>query len=358
MFRWLFSLLAAAVLIAALAAAWLWQDYQTFLDTPLHTRSEHKLSFILQTGTSYPEMVEQLHSAGYTNVTWHWRLLGRLQQPVLKAGEYLIEANTKPEEWLDQLERGEVIQHRITIVEGWTTRELLAKLATEPLLTNDSAGLSTPELLEQISRPQTADWLLSGLQQRDEIHEYAILEGLFLPETYSFQRGESDLAVLQRAHQALLDILQKTWPQLNSESLPLEHPYQLLTLASIIEKETGVAAEREQIAGVFARRLQRGMLLQTDPTVIYGIGESYDGNIRRSDLQTDTVYNTYTRAGLPPTPIALASSAAIRAAANPADGNALYFVASGDGGHVFSATLAEHNRAVQNYLKKLRSKNP
>lgn len=355
MLRWFFSIVAVALLIAALAALWFWQDYQAFLEKPLHTRSEHELSFILKEGTNYPNMVEQLHSAGYTNVTWHWRLLGRLRQPVLKAGEYLIEAQTTPEQWLDQLERGEVVQHRVTIVEGWTTRELLAKLATESKLVNDSAGLNTQELLDKISTPETVEWLLSGLQQRDEIHEYAILEGLFLPETYSFQRGESDLAVLQRAHRALIDALRQAWSQVDNAKLPLEHPYQLLTLASIIEKETGLSAEREQIAGVFARRLQRGMLLQTDPTVIYGIGEAYDGNIRRRDLETDTVYNTYTRAGLPPTPIALAGSAAIYAAASPADGNALYFVASGDGGHVFSATLAEHNRAVQSYLKKLRN---
>ncbi len=355
MLRWLLSIFVVAVLIAVLAALWFWRDYQAFLEKPLHTRSDHELSFILAEGTNYPQMVEQLHSAGYTNVTWHWRLLGRLRQPVLKAGEYLIEAQTTPEQWLDQLERGATIQHRITIVEGWTTRDLLARLATEPKLVNDSAELTPQELLDKISTAETVEWLLSGIQQRDEIHEYAVLEGLFLPETYSFQRGESDLAVLQRAHQALIDTLRQAWLQVNNARLPLEHPYQLLTLASIIEKETGLAAEREQIAGVFARRLQRGMLLQTDPTVIYGIGEAYDGNIRRRDLETDTAYNTYTRAGLPPTPIALAGGAAIHAAANPADGNALYFVASGDGGHVFSVTLAEHNRAVQNYLKKRRN---
>lgn len=354
--RWLLRGMAFIAVLAAVAAFWLWRDYQNFLDTPLHSIEGLEVSFILEPGTSYPAMVEQMHSAGYTNVTWHWRVLGRMQQPVIKAGEYRIAAHTTPLQWLDQLERGEVIQHQFTIVEGWTTRELLQRLQDQPLLSHNSEDLSTRELLTAISAPQTTDWLLSGVTLRDEIHEYAILEGLFLPETYSYHRGESDLALLQRAHQSLLGELENAWQRVDAARLPLEHPYQLLTLASIIEKETGVASEREQIAGVFARRLQRGMLLQTDPTVIYGIGESYDGNIRRRDLETDTVYNTYTRAGLPPTPIALAGAAAIQAAADPADGDALYFVASGNGGHVFSATLAEHNRAVQQYLQQLRNK--
>ncbi len=355
--RWLISILMAGLLIAALLLFLGWREYQTFMETPLDTGDDTDQVFILSPGTSYPAMVAQLTAAGYTEGSWHWRLLGKLHQPVLKAGEYRIAASTTPLQWLQQLQRGEVIQHRFTIIEGWTTRELLARLAQQPLLEPESRELSGEAILAAISTPQTTDWLLSGMQLNNEIPDYAILEGLFLPETYSFHRGESDLDLLRRAHQALLDSVEQSWTSLITAEVPLENPYQLLTLASIIEKETGVAAEREQIAGVFARRLQRGMLLQTDPTVIYGIGEQYDGNIRRRDLETDTAYNTYTRAGLPPTPIALAGAAAIQAAANPADGDALYFVASGDGGHVFSATLAEHNRAVQRYLQKLRSGN-
>ncbi len=361
MLRWLLGIIGIGLLLAVVVAAWLWRDYQNFLATPLHTRTGHELTFILAPGTSYPAMVEQLHSSGYTNVSWHWRLLGRLQQPVLKAGEYLIDAHTTPQQWLQQLQRGEVVQHRFTIVEGWTVSELLARLAGEPLLQADSQTLSAQQLLAEISTTHSSDWLLGGNRHPDELqaqanYDYAALEGLFLPETYSFQRGESDLSLLNRAHQALLVSLQQAWRQLDPARVPLEHPYQLLILASIIEKETGIASERAQIAGVFARRLQRGMLLQTDPTVIYGIGPGYDGNIRRRDLTTDTLYNTYTRPGLPPTPIALAGAAAIDAAASPAPGEALYFVASGDGGHVFSATLSEHNRAVQRYLQKLRTR--
>ena len=181
-------------------------------------------------------------------------------------------------------------------------------------------------------------------------------EGRFLPETYVYQRGDSDVDVLKRAHAAMEKELAEAWAA-RSDDLPLASPYELLTLASIIEKETGLASERPQIAGVFARRLKLGMRLQTDPTVIYGIGSSYDGNIRKVHLTTDTPYNTYTRAGLPPTPIAMPGRDALRAAAQPAAGDALYFVAVGDGSgaHVFSASYAEHNAAVARYLQRLRA---
>lgn len=355
MIRWLLILLSAGLVLGLSVGAWIWSDYQRFLEQPLHTFTEHKQTFVLERGMHYADMVEQLHSIGYTNVTWHWRLLGRLKQPILKAGEYRIAANTTPEQWLDQLQSGDVVLHQFTIVEGWNSRELLAQLATEPLLAHASESMSVEQILDSISTPQTTE-LLAGLVRSDEVPDYGLLEGLFLPETYNFQRGESDLLFLKRAHQALLKQVQTAWEQVDNDNLPLEHPYQLLTLASIIEKETGVVSEREQIAGVFARRLQRGMKLQTDPTVIYGLGDQYDGNIRRRDLQTDTIYNTYTRTGLPPTPIALAGAAAIQATARPAEGNSLYFVASGNGGHVFSATLREHNQAVQRYLQKQRAR--
>ena len=180
-------------------------------------------------------------------------------------------------------------------------------------------------------------------------------EGRFLPETYVYQRGDSDLDVLRRAHKAMAQALEQAW-QGRAEGLPLDSPYELLTLASIIEKETGLAAERPKIAGVFVRRLKLGMRLQTDPTVIYGLGSAYDGNIRKVDLTTDTPYNTYTRSGLTPSPIAMPGRAALEAAAHPAEGDALYFVAIGDGsgGHVFSATYAQHQVAVAGYLQRLR----
>jgi UPF0755 protein len=254
----------------------------------------------------------------------------------LQVGDYTIRHGITPRELLAKLESGKVIQQRFTIVEGWNFRELRAALARD-------------ETLEQKARDLDDAALMAALG-RDGQHP----EGRFLPETYHYTRGQSDLDLLRRAALAMDKAVADAW-EARAEGVPIETPEQLLTLASIIEKETGKAAERPEIAGVFARRLRLGMRLQTDPTVIYGMGSAYAGNIRRSDLTTDTPYNTYTRAGLPPTPIAMPGRAALFAAANPAQGNTLYFVSRGDGSHVFSATLAEHNRAVAcHQLKRCR----
>ncbi len=248
----------------------------------------------------------------------------------IKAGEYLIPAKTTPEKLLDQLVRGKVIEYSLTLIEGWTFKQALAAVRSHPMIVQTLTSLSTDQIMERLG------------------HAGVYPEGRFFPDTYLFPRGTTDAGVLKRAYQRMEKVLAEEW-QGRAEGLPIKTPYEALILASIVEKETGVADERTQVAGVFTRRLQKGMLLQTDPTVIYGMGETYDGNIRRKDLRADTPYNTYVHPGLTPTPIALPGREAIHAALHPAEGDALYFVATGQGGHYFSATLKEHNQAVQKY---------
>jgi UPF0755 protein len=245
----------------------------------------------------------------------------------LHAGEYVVAHGITPRQLLQRMAKGGVIQHAFTIVEGWTFRELRAALAKQETLAHETATLSDAELMAKIGAP--------GLHP----------EGQFLPETYKFPKGWSDTRLLERAHAALQQTLEREWAG-RDEDLPLKTPAEALVLASIVEKETGRADERPRIAGVFVRRLERGMLLQTDPTVIYGLGASFDGNLTRVHLTTDSPYNTYMRPGLPPTPIALAGKAAIAAALHPAPGDEIYFVSRGDGSHEFTATLEEHSRAV------------
>ncbi len=267
----------------------------------------------------------------------YFELYARYHQKasLIKAGEYLIKPNTTLPLFLEQIIEGEVVQYRYTIVEGITSQQLIATLKLHANLNSALNGMSSEEILKA----------LGAAEQH--------IEGLFLPETYHFPAGTSDLAFLQRSYDALQSTLSDEW-QNKADDLPYKTPYEALIMASIIEKETGIAEERAQIAGVFVRRLQKGMRLQTDPTVIYGMGDAYKGNIRRKDLRTDTRYNTYTRHGLPPTPIALASKESLHAALHPADGKSLYFVATGkEGRHYFSSTLTEHNKAVRKYqLKK------
>jgi len=231
---------------------------------------------------------------------------------------------------IDRLRRGETLKERLTIVEGWTFREMRAALAAHPLLKRDSEKLSDAQLLAAVGST--------------EPHP----EGLFAPDTYVFDAGTSDLDILRQAHRAQQARLARAWEE-RAADLPLKLPYEALILASIIEKETGQSADRARIAGVFINRLRIGMLLQTDPTVIYGLGEKFDGNLRKRDLTTDTPYNTYTRGGLPPTPIALPGQASIEAALKPEKTRSLYFVARGDGTSQFSDSLDEHNRAVARF---------
>jgi len=269
-------------------------------------------------------------------LTLYARLLGDAKR--IHAGEYVIAPGTSPRQLLRQLVDGEVILHKLTVVEGRRFEDFLTALREHPAI---------------VASDDAADVIMRKLGL-EGVHP----EGQFYPDTYSFPRGTTELEVLRQAHQALDDVLTTVWEQ--RQTLALRNSYEALVLASIIEKETALDSERERIAGVFSRRLQRGMRLQTDPTVIYGLGDSFDGNLRRVDLDTDTPYNTYTRAGLPPTPIALPGGEALRAAVAPDDRETLYFVATGDpdGSHYFSTTLEEHNRAVTRYLARLRNSEP
>jgi UPF0755 protein len=263
-----------------------------------------------------------------------FRLLGRFtgKGGTLKAGVYLLDAPLTPLQLYAKFERGEVTQAMVQFIEGWNLREVRAALAEQPLLKNESADLDEADLARAIGA------------------DVSRLEGLLFPDTYFYAPHSSDIDVLRRAYRLQREKLQSAWDS-RAPGLPYRSPYEALIMASIVEKETGAAFERPMIAGVFLNRLRLGMRLQTDPTVIYGLGERFDGNLRKVDLQRDTPYNTYTRAGLPPTPIAMPSEAAIRAALNPAHTDALYFVARGDGSHVFSSTLEAHNRAVNRYQR-------
>jgi UPF0755 protein len=276
-------------------------------------------------------MLEREGVVGNSHVFW---LLGRVlgKGGTLKAGVYTLDTPLTPLALYAMIERGEVSQAVVQFIEGWNWREVRAALAAQSLLKNDSADMSDAELLQAIGA--------------EESH----LEGLLFPDTYFYAPHTSDIQVLRRAYRLQHDKLMAAW-EVRAPGLPYRTPYEALIMASIVEKETGAAFERPQIAGVFLNRLRLGMRLQTDPTVIYGLGERFDGNLRKADLQRDTPYNTYTRAGLPPTPIAMPSEAAIQAALNPARTDALYFVARGDGTHRFSSTLDAHNRAVDRYQR-------
>jgi UPF0755 protein len=281
---------------------------------------------------SLSAMLEREGVIGNAQVFW---LLGRVlgRGATLKVGIYTLDRPLTPLLLLGKIERGEVSLAVVQFIEGWNWREVRAALAAQPMLRNDSAGMSDAELLQAIGAEETHP------------------EGLLFPDTYFFAPHSSDIQVLRRAYRLQREKLMAAW-ETRAPGLPYRTPYEALIMASIVEKETGAAFERPLIAGVFVNRLKLRMRLQTDPTVIYGLGVRFDGNLRRVDLQTDTPYNTYTRAGLPPTPIAMPSEAAIRAALSPGKTDALYFVSRGDGTHVFSSNLDAHNRAVNRYQRR------
>jgi len=325
------------VLLLALigAAAWGWRDFSRFGNAPLHVAAQGE-SIDIARGSSFKEIVRQLRDQGLSTASpLYWRLLA-VQMRVagkLHAGEYATPVGLTPRQLLANMAAGRVMQRNFTIVDGWTFHEVLVALGKAEKLQHATAGLDDAAIMQKIGAP--------GEQP----------EGRFLPETYAYVKGDSDLDILKRAHSAMAKTLDALWPG-RDKDLPLATPYDALILASIVEKETGRADERAKIAGVFVRRLEDHMLLQTDPTVIYGMGDSYQGKIHKVDLTTDTPYNTYTRPGLPPTPIALPGKPAIVAALHPAPGTALYFVARGDGSHAFADTLAEQNRNVACYQLK------
>jgi UPF0755 protein len=327
----MFTLAGVLLVVASLVFAWLVFEYRAFTDTPLELPASG-FTIEIAPGSSLRTVARELRRQGLLEHPRFFAWLGRQTgfASRIHAGEYRVEPGTTPLKLLEQLAGGKVIQHSLTLVEGWTFRQVREALAGQPALEHRLEDLSDAELMSHLGHP-------------DE-HP----EGRFLPDTYHFPRGTSDSDFLKRAYDAMEDRLSQEWEG-RETGLPLKDPYEALILASIIEKETARPAERAEIAGVFIRRLQRNMRLQTDPTVIYGMGSAYDGNIRARDLRTDTPYNTYTRAGLPPTPIAMPGSASVHAALHPAPGDALYFVARGDGSHEFSSSLEAHNKAVRDY---------
>ena len=330
--RFFFAVVTIAILAALFA---LWQRTLSFADRPLAS-DERQRVLLVDSGDGFRKIIGKIRALGLKRGSdFEWKALATSMKVAdrLQAGEYAITLGTSPRMLLDKLARGEVMQHKFTIVEGWNFRELRAALQADPGLKHEIGQLSDAQIMDKLSR--------HGMHP----------EGRFLPETYVYSRGGGELSLLARAAKAMDETLAAVWEARASE-LPLRSPEQLLTMASIVEKETALASERPLIAGVFERRLQLGMRLQTDPTVIYGMGSAYAGNIRKSDLETDTPYNTYVRSGLPPTPIAMAGKQALLAVAHPTGGKALYFVARGDGSHYFSADLAEHNAAVQKFQLK------
>ena len=326
-------LLALTAMVLVGLVVW---DFQRFLDRPVNVQ-ESRL-FMIKTGANFGQVSRKLaaedifpwrHHAEYFN--WYARLNQRGGD--IRSGEYEILANMTPRALLDLFTSGKGIQHSLTVIEGWNFRQMMQKLADNGAIRHTLKNHRPDEVMRAIG------------------HEGEHPEGRFFPDTYLFQRGTTDVEILKRAYDTMAKLLDAEW-QNRGDNLSVKTPYEALILASIVEKETAVAEERFQIAGVFDRRLKKGMLLQTDPTVIYGIGEKFDGDIRFKDLREDTPYNTYVRAGLPPTPICMPGKLALNAALHPADGDTLYFVARGDGSHVFSTNLKDHNAAVRKYQLK------
>ncbi|MBC7943913.1 MAG: endolytic transglycosylase MltG [Burkholderiales bacterium] len=329
-------MLVALVFGLALAAAG-WLAY--YAHQPLQP-ARLPLSFTLEKGSSLRSIANQLVGYGIIGKPWQFIALAHVlgQATKIQAGSYELTAVVTPLQLLDKVTRGEVSQSQITFIEGWTFKQLREALQEHRALKHDTSAMSDAEILQALG-----------------VHNSSP-EGLFFPDTYSFQNGASDLSILRRANLAMQSRIDELWG-IRAAGLPFAKPYEALILASIVEKETGADSERAMIAAVFVNRLRLGMKLQTDPSVIYGIGDKFDGNLRKRDLSDDHPYNTYTRAGLPPTPIAMPGLAALTAVFNPASSAVLYFVSRGDGSSAFSTSLAEHNRAV-NEFQKARKRKP
>lgn len=328
-FRSLVFVVVLGLAATAVGAGWLAHFAFTTVDVPVASRV-----FDVDQGMGLRQVANRLESDGVVSSARGFvalsRLLGKSGQ--LKAGSYEVDERVAPITVLGKLERGEFAQGQVRFLEGWTYRQIRNVLQAHPMVRNETEGWSDREILERL-----------GIA---EAHP----EGLFFPDTYWFAAGTSDLVILQQAYRRMQAVLGKLWES-RARGLPFSSPYEALVLASIVEKETGHPDERELVAAVFVNRLKRGMRLQADPTIVYGLGDGFEGRLRRHHLQTDQPYNTYTRYGLPPTPIALPGAAAIAATLNPANSPALYFVSRNDGTHVFSQTLVEHNRAVNKYQR-------
>ena len=327
--------LLGCLLVIAAVVTLVWK-HNAVLSQPLQLDNGYVLS--APAGSTPNGLLLQLEQQGILQGAFWLRLSWRLQGQVqpLHMGEYQLLPGMDVTQLLEKWRSGDVLQYRVTLVEGWNFRQVRSALAQQDKLQQTLGDISDSELMRMLDQAN--------------VHP----EGRFFPDTYNFVRGQTDLDILRQASQRLQKVLAQEWDQ-RAENLPYRSPDEALIMASIIEKETGVAHEREEIAGVFMRRLKIGMLLQTDPTVIYGMGENYKGKITRADLRKPTPYNTYVISGLPPTPIAMVGREAIYAALHPKAGKSLYFVARGDGSHVFSNNLAEHNKAVREYQIKRRA---
>jgi UPF0755 protein len=327
MFRTLKSLLLIGILALLAAGGWLWW----FAHTPLKLEAT-TVEFTIPHGASLRAASRAIAAAGVEMRPWAFEAVGRMagNPAQIRAGQYEIQAGMTPLQLLGKLARGEVALTEIVFIEGWSFRQVRAALDAHPHVRHDTLGLGDAEVMGRLDRSGDSP------------------EGRFFPDTYRFAKGASDLEVLRSAYRAMAKRLDAAWAQRRPD-LPLASAYEALVLASIVEKETGRAEDRPMIAAVLVNRLRAGIKLQTDPTVIYGLGSAFDGNLRKRDLVADTPYNTYLRGGLPPTPIALPGLASLEAVLNPAPTDALYFVARGDGTSEFSRTLEEHNRAVTKY---------
>lgn len=324
------NLIAGVIVLAVIAIGGL----AYWAKQPIIEAGRPPIAFSIEAGAGGRVLAKQIAKAGVPLNPDLFALLARAvgKSGKMKAGSYELKPGTTPLKLVDQLVRGEFAQESLAIIEGWTFRQMREAVAQHPGLKHDTVDMSERELLEKAAPG------------------FKIAEGLFFPDTYMFAKGSSELQVYKQAHTALIRRLNEAWAK-RDMSLPYKTPYDALIMASIVEKETGRRSERSMIAGVFVNRLKQGMLLQTDPTVIYGMGDKYKGNIRKRDLEADTPYNTYTRAGLPPTPIALPGAASLEAALNPLKTDALYFVSRGDGSSHFSNNLTDHNRAVSKYQR-------
>ena len=324
--------------IVSLPMAGAWLAY--YAVTPLNLQPSSQ-EIVIQPKSSLKSIANQLVKQGVISEAWRFILLAKLlnKEPMLQAGNYTLNKNVSPYQLLLSLNNGKTTQGSITFIEGKTFAQMREKINKNDALKQTITELSESEILKLMSSNTATP-------------NYSKLEGLFFPDTFYFDRNTEDTVILKRSYDAMQNKLSKAWEN-RDPKLPYKNSYEALIMASIVEKETGKASERPMIAGVFLNRLRIGMRLQTDPTVIYGMGAEYKGNIRKKDLLADTPYNTYTRDGLPPTPIAMPGFASIEAALHPADTKALYFVGKGDGSHAFSNNLQDHNRAVVKYqLKK------
>jgi len=334
MIKFLLNSLLSVAFAGLLYASWLYVDMQKTLDKPM-TLKESPILLTVNSGDSMKAISHRLSKTGVYKHPEFLRLSAKFRKldNKIQVGEYAITKGMTPNDFLTMVTEGKVVQHSIVLVDGWTFKQFLKVLAAEDVLKKELTGLTDDQIMAKLGKP--------GIQP----------EGRFLPDNYFYTADSSDLDILNRAYDAMEKMTADRWGK-REKGLPYKNIYEAMIMASIIEKETGRADERPKIAGVFVRRLQKGMKLQTDPTVIYGLGSEYDGNITRKDLETDTPYNTYTRTGLPPTPIAMFGAASFEAALHPDKGDALFFVAKGDGSHYFSATFKEHNKAVTKYQLK------